>query len=988
MKENRTPLQTKSETKNENKKKSQQKTKKGKNNINVADHLKIMYTNPDMLSNKLNELETHAKLYNADIILIAEYLSKNPSSRFENVFNLNDYYCLEDSTGRGVCVFYKKHLNITKHEKISELYKPSIFFNVKTKSKPLNFGIVYRSPSNDDKENSKLNKQMNFACKKLPNLFIFGDFNHPYIDWENNYCKKNEEHCDSVFLFEVNKLNLNQLILETTHHKPNCKDSLIDLILTKSPNLIVNIKHNPPLGMSHHQVLTACLKTDITRNNKCTNSNVKVLKPNFDKADYTAINAFFNQINWDESINGIDVNDTWELIKNKIHHAQHTYVPNKVINTHKKRANPVPMDDTLHFLLKSKRYFFKRYKKFKTTVNLLNYNIARNKVSSRIKFMKKKRENKIAKEIKHNPKAFYQYIASKTMKKEGVAELVNKEGKLTSDDKEKCNIINDFFSTVFTHEDVSTVPVFNHDKPINTFLETCSITIQDMEKALNNLNSNKSPGPDNLHPKFLKLSSKSLAKPFTLLFNKTLSHGCIPDEWKIAEVRPIFKKGDKSQPGNYRPVSLTSVVCKLMEHFIKQSLNAHLINNNLLSNEQFGFVSGRNTITQLLVTINDWLYDMDNNVPVDACYMDFRKAFDAVPHQRLLNKLKGYNVTGPILNWITSFLSNRKQFVKINNSVSNSSNVTSGVPQGSVLGPTLFIYFINDLPNVVKKSNVKIFADDTKVYNSINNTDDVDCLQNSIDEMFMWTQKWLLQFNKDKCKVIHLGKNNPKNKYFIGFQNDRVELEETDLEKDLGIFIDPHLDFKKHIKTIVKKASYLSYKILKNFTYRDANILTPLFKTLIRPILEYGNSVWTNGLKKYRNLVENVQRKFTKHIKGLNEVPYEDRLDKIKLPSLEFRQMRGDMIQVFKIANNYYDPLTTNSIFEFNKNSRLRGHNLKISKKRVNKTKFASFFSNRFVNSWNKLPSFIVNSKSINEFKNKFDDYNKNIMYKINLDVY
>ena len=163
------------------------------------------------------------------------------------------------------------------------------------------------------------------------------------------------------------------------------------------------------------------------------------------------------------------------------------------------------------------------------------------------------------------------------------------------------------------------------------------------------------------------------------------------------------------------------------------------------------------------------------------------------------------------------------------------------------MGPTLFIYFINDLPNVVKNSKVKIFADDTKVYNSINNYEDVNSLQISIDEMFLWTQKLQLQFNKDKCKVIHLGKNNPKNKYFIGSINDKVELEETDLEKDLGVYVDPLLDFKKHIKTVVKKASFLSYKILKNFTYRNTNIMVPLFKSFIRPILEYGNSVWTNG---------------------------------------------------------------------------------------------------------------------------------------------
>ena len=148
-----------------------------------------------------------------------------------------------------------------------------------------------------------------------------------------------------------------------------------------------------------------------------------------------------------------------------------------------------------------------------------------------------------------------------------------------------------------------------------------------------------------------------------------------------------------------------------MESFIKKSLNTHLINNDLLSCEQFGFVSGRNTITQLLVTINDWMSDLDNNIPVDACYMDFRKAFDAVPHQRLINKLIGYNISGPILNWITSFLTNRKQYVKINNSMSECLNVTSGVPQGSVLGPTLFIYFINDLPTLVSVF-LKIFADE------------------------------------------------------------------------------------------------------------------------------------------------------------------------------------------------------------------------------------------------------------------------------------
>ena len=342
------------------------------------------------------------------------------------------------------------------------------------------------------------------------------------------------------------------------------------------------------------------------------------------------------------------------------------------------------------------------------------------------------------------------------LKKDGIADLIKDNGELTSNDEEKCNVINNFFSSVFTDEDINNVPEFVYEGVIGNQLLTCNVSVLDFEKVLSNLNPNKSPGPDNFHPKFLKHTAASLCKPLKILFDLPLSRGNIPNDFKTAEVRPIYKKGDKSQAGNYRPVSLTSVICKVMETFIKNSLNEHLVNNNILSNHQFGFVSGRSTITQLIVTLNEWLYSLDNDSPIDAAYMDFRKAFDSVPHKRLLNKLKGYNVSGPILSWISSFLSERYQYVKINNSCSNKLKVTSGVPQGSVLGPTLFIYFINDLPNVVHNTSIKIFADDTKTYKNIKSKNDVNQLQNAINEMFAWTEKWLLKFNKDKCKILHL----------------------------------------------------------------------------------------------------------------------------------------------------------------------------------------------------------------------------------------
>ena len=232
--------------------------KNGKNEGNIYSYktkenkfINVMYTNADSLSNKLNETETYASLYKADVILITEYLSKNTSSNFANIYKINGFNSIECNEGRGVGIFYKEHLQVSTHDKINDLYKPSIFINVKTDSKPLNIGLIYRSPNNDACENKKLNKQLAFASKKLKNLILFGDFNHPSIEWEFNYCKRNEDHCDSQFLFEVTKNNLSQLITKPTHFKPKCKPTLIDLISTKNPELISNITHNPPIGKSY-----------------------------------------------------------------------------------------------------------------------------------------------------------------------------------------------------------------------------------------------------------------------------------------------------------------------------------------------------------------------------------------------------------------------------------------------------------------------------------------------------------------------------------------------------------------------------------------------------------------------------------------------------------------------------------------------------------------------------------------------------------------
>ena len=252
-------------------------------------------------------------------------------------------------------------------------------------------------------------------------------------------------------------------------------------------------------------------------------------------------------------------------------------------------------------------------------------------------------------------------------------------------------------------------------------------------------------------------------------------------------------------------------------------------------------------------------------MPTDVAYLDFRKAFDAVPHKRLLFKLSKYGIKGELLSWIKDFLSERSQFVKINNAKSSTCPVTSGVPQGSVLGPMLFVYFINDLPDVCTVPT-KIYADDTKAFSQIKTDEDRAMLQHSIDQMYRWTQEWQLLFNQSKCKILHIGENNPKYKYYIGEGANRREIETSVIEKDLGVLVDNELNFESHIDYVIKRASSKKAQILRNFTFRSKKVLVPLFKTIVRPILEYANTVWDSSYRNQINLIEAVQRKFTKHI--------------------------------------------------------------------------------------------------------------------------
>ncbi|XP_065675842.1 uncharacterized protein LOC136092051 [Hydra vulgaris] len=340
-----------------------------------------------------------------------------------------------------------------------------------------------------------------------------------------------------------------------------------------------------------------------------------------------------------------------------------------------------------------------------------------------------------------------------------------------------------------------------------------------------------------------------------------------------------------------------------------------------------------------------------------------------------ISKLKAYGINGSILYWIKNFLKNRRQ--RVNGNYSNWVPVKSGVPQGSVLSALLFIIYVNDIPEVIK-SKAALFADDTKIFRSIENTQSAQELQNDIDALVTWSQKWGMKCNIDKCSVMHLGNNNKSHTYNMHDPeiNIRVNIKTTNCERDLGVHIDSSLLFSKHTTIQVNKATQIIGIIKRTFTsYPDILSFKKLFSALVRPHLEYCGSICNPGLLKDKRQLENVLSRASKRINGLQDLPYEQRLLALNMTTVKYRLLRADLINVYKwCKNNNSD----RSLFEIDSKFITRGHIYKLKKQSSRLNLRMNFFSLGIINKWNSLPNHIVLALSLKTLKLLLDNHLKN----------
>ena len=682
---------------------------------------------------------------------------------------------------------------------------------------------------------------------------IGGDFNFKDIDWSS--CTVQDGAANKAasddFLETLADHSMQQMNENSTR-----EGAVLDLFITNKPTLVRNMDTTPSISDHESAIIADCyLKPVIT-----TKPPRRVFV--WAQASWQKMKADIHRFASTFSMRDKTVDDGWNDIKEALNSTIARHIPTKTVKSRPKHRQWISAS-----IRRRSRKQQRLYKKAKRSNSEDHWRQFKDFRKESVKLNNRARTKYINEKVigeltPDNTKPFWRFVKSLRVDSIGIPPL--REGAaLITDAVQRASLLGKEFRSAFTHEDTSHIPSLG--PRTSSTITPMHVEVAGVQKLLNRLKPNKACGPDKIPNRVLKELAPVLAPPLTALYNKSLEAGTVPAEWRHAFVTPVYKKEDKHSPSNYRPVSLTVVCCKLLEHIVCNHVLTHLEENNLLTTLQHGFRRGHSCETQLLLTYDDLIRSFDKTLQTDMAILDFSRAFDTVPHRRLISKLTSYGVKGQVLNWIDSFLSDRKMTVVVDGHTAKESiRVLSGVPQGTVLGPLLFLVYINDIVDAVSPgTTIRLFADDCLVYRPLrknNEDEDQRVLQRDLDALEAWADKWGMRFNPSKCQIMQVKRGNSPPKLHLYELMDTV-LQNVTKAKYLGVWLSSNLDWDHQIGTATNKANTSLHFISRNLSGCSRSAREHAVRSLTMPHLQYCCTVWDPHKKKSKDQLEMVNRR-------------------------------------------------------------------------------------------------------------------------------
>lgn len=907
----------------------------------MHDKLCIINLNARSLSNKYSSFSSLVASHSPHVIGVTETWLHSDIYDCEvtppgyNVLRVDR----KEGRGGGVALFLRSDLQYSVLQSPPEI--ETIWCKVHINKTNVIIGVFYRPPKYTPNEITILNAFIQERGFGSSNLICMGDFNVPNISWASLSVTGDNTNLSRELLEFSLSLGLKQIVSDPTR-----ESNILDLIFLNAPLITSGFECEITDGISDHKAVIATINLSVSRRHYEYTSFYDYNHANDTSILDTLSNSFdrFSRICTSSDINAIVSH--FETIVNT---CIERYVP---LKTKKKNINlPWMTREILHLKRRIARARRKRHMNAET--------------NDQFRLMKEELHQKIhaAKNfyyqftlpnlVKNNPRKFWSSISP--MKNTTQTFLLDDSE--ISDPGAIAKAFNDYFQSVFT-QDNGEIPPCSTSTNISCAITNVKISKQGVLNLILNLDTKKGCSPDNVNNVFLHRYALWTCQYLTLIFEKSVSTCTVPCSWKRARVIPLFKSGQKQSFLNYRPISLTSHTCKLLEHIIYKHIITFLDSNNILCSAQHGFRSGFSTITQLTEFTHDIAFALDLGHQVDALFIDFSKAFDTVPHHKLLHKLSLILNNPLLVDWIRSFLYNRSQYVSFNLSNSPDASVSSGVPQGSILGPLLFLLYINDIPNSVSVK-IRLYADDCVLYNVISTPNDHNTLNQSFINFCEWCVRWQMNINFKKTVVMSFHKH--ANCSFFNYSYKSTFVPRAYEYKYLGLLFTPRLSWSDHILTTcnkaLKKLGYLTRTL--RVAPKETKLLT--YKSLVRPILEYAATIWNPYKISDNQKIESVQKKAVRfiyrrydrmfspsshlHMLGLTPLSHRRHINSLKLLHSLFHS------PYYASPNTYLTrakPLNTRNSNKLN---------LSVFFARTNTFKY-SFFP-RTIELWNDLPGSI-----------------------------